>query len=66
MNAAEELKQALPASVVSTGMQVEKPLALGFEGPDVHLLLDDLEPLEEVDDFFRKMVLQKGEVIYTG
>ncbi len=28
MNAAEELKQALPASVVSTGMQVEKPLAL--------------------------------------
>ncbi len=28
MNAAEELKQTLPASVVSTGMQVEKPLAL--------------------------------------
>ncbi len=28
MNPAEELKQALPASVVSTGMQVEKPLAL--------------------------------------
>ncbi|VVB84555.1 NADH-quinone oxidoreductase subunit C/D [uncultured archaeon] len=28
MNAAEELKQALPASVVSTGMQVEKPLVL--------------------------------------
>jgi NADH-quinone oxidoreductase subunit C len=28
MNAAEELKQALPESVVSTGMQVEKPLAL--------------------------------------
>jgi NADH-quinone oxidoreductase subunit C len=28
MNSAEELKQALTASVVSTGMQVEKPLAL--------------------------------------
>ncbi len=28
MNPAEELKQALPASVVSTGMQVEKPLVL--------------------------------------
>lgn len=28
MNPAEELKQALPASVVSTGTQVEKPLAL--------------------------------------
>ena len=28
MNAAEELKQALPASVISTGMQIEKPLAL--------------------------------------
>ncbi|WP_218837849.1 NADH-quinone oxidoreductase subunit C [Candidatus Methanoperedens nitratireducens] len=28
MNAAEELKQTMPASVVSTGMQVGKPLAL--------------------------------------
>lgn len=28
MNPAEELKQTLPASVVSTGTQVEKPLAL--------------------------------------
>lgn len=28
MNAAEELKQVLPASVIGTGMQVGKPLAL--------------------------------------
>lgn len=28
MNAAEELKQAMPAAVVSTGMQLNKPLAI--------------------------------------
>ena len=28
MNAAEKLKQALPTSVISTGMQVNKPLAI--------------------------------------
>ncbi len=28
MNAAEELKQTMPAAVVSTGMQVNKPLAI--------------------------------------
>ncbi len=28
MNPAEELKQALPGSVISTGMQVDKPLAV--------------------------------------
>ncbi len=28
MNAAEELKQAFPAEVVSTGMQISKPLAI--------------------------------------
>ncbi len=28
MNAAEELKQAMPAAVVSTGMQIDKPLAI--------------------------------------
>jgi len=28
MNAAEELKQAMPAAVLSTGMQIDKPLAI--------------------------------------
>jgi predicted nucleotidyltransferase len=35
---------------------------------DLMMALDwaiDLKPLEEVDDFFRKMILQKGEVIYA-
>ncbi|MCI0691532.1 nucleotidyltransferase domain-containing protein [candidate division KSB1 bacterium] len=37
-------------------------------GADLMMALDwpiDLKPLEEVDDFFRKMVLQKGELIYA-
>jgi predicted nucleotidyltransferase len=35
---------------------------------DLMMALDwpiDLKPLEEVDDFFRKMILQKGELIYA-
>lgn len=37
-------------------------------GADLMMALDwpvDLKPLEEVDDFFRKMILQKGELIYA-
>jgi predicted nucleotidyltransferase len=35
---------------------------------DLMMALDwpiDLKPLDEVDDFFRKIILQKGEVIYA-
>jgi predicted nucleotidyltransferase len=37
-------------------------------GADLLMALDwpvDLKPWEEVDDFFRKIILQKGEVIYA-
>jgi predicted nucleotidyltransferase len=37
-------------------------------GADLMMALDwpvDLKPLEEVDDFFRQMILKQGEVIYA-
>jgi predicted nucleotidyltransferase len=38
-------------------------------GADLMMALDwpvDLKPLEEIDEFFRELILQKGEVIYAG
>jgi NADH-quinone oxidoreductase subunit C len=68
MNAAEELKQALPESVVSTGMQVEKPLALvkkedllrvaakvkemGFDHLSVITGIDYVDRFEVIYNFF--------------
>jgi NADH-quinone oxidoreductase subunit C len=68
MNPAEELKQALPASVVSTGTQVEKPLALikkddllkvaakvkemGFDHLSVITGIDYVDRFEVIYNFF--------------
>ena len=68
MNAADELKQALPASVVSTGTQVEKPLApvkkedllkvaakvkeMGFDHLSVITGIDYVDRFEVIYNFF--------------
>lgn len=68
MNPAEELKQALPASVISTGTQVEKPLALikkedmlkvaakvkemGFDHLSVITGIDYVDRFEVIYNFF--------------
>ena len=68
MNGAEELKQALPSSVISTGMQVNKPLAvikkedilpvagkvkeMGFDQLSVITGIDYQDRFEAVYNFF--------------